>query len=336
MKINRKLFLLIIYIIAILVCILLIYVVPSFMGLFDTTYIAEHGTIEVKDNVDAYIIRDDKVYTAGTAGSINRLTEEGQLVKGNSSIVELSGDGNETVADKYVALLAAMGDLKTPTENGTADKAGYVGYYVDGKEHVFSPENLSKLSKKKADSYEHYSMIESPKKRCAKGEPLFKITTNGSWYLLYWIPKADGRRYEEGNTVSITVDENELTGEITKVSIGNALARVEIRCNMFYKEFLKQRKYNVTVMTSKATGAILESDSIIKADDRTGVLVKDKLGKNYFMPVKIKADNGRQAAVYEDYYMDENREFVETIRTYDEIVKKPAEEEIKEALKNAS
>ena len=53
-----------IYIIAVIILAVIIYVVPSLMGLLDTTYTIESGTVQVKDSVDdAWIIRDDTVYS---------------------------------------------------------------------------------------------------------------------------------------------------------------------------------------------------------------------------------------------------------------------------------
>ena len=47
----------------------------------------------------------------------------------------------------------------------------------------------------------------------------------------------------------------------------------------------------------------------------------------------IKADDGERCVVYSDIYVDENGNFVETIKTYDEIVTAPDEKEVAELQK---
>ena len=64
---------------------------------------------------------------------------------------------------------------------------------------------------------------------------------------------------------------------------------------------------------------------------KQGVLVKNKVGEIYFMPVKVKASDGETAAVYQDLYMDDSGSFVETIGNYDEIVRLPSKRDIREA-----
>ena len=64
--------------------------------------------------------------------------------------------------------------------------------------------------------------------------------------------------------------------------------------------------------------------------EQKGVFVKNKLGEHVFKPISIKADDGERCVVFSDIYVDENGNFVETIKTYDEIVTAPDEEEIAE------
>ena len=55
------------------------------------------------------------------------------------------------------------------------------------------------------------------------------------------------------------------------------------------------------------------------------------MGKLIFKPVMIKADNGEEAAVYQDLYMDSDGNFHKTMTVYDEVLKNPGKNEIKEA-----
>nr|WP_288809763.1 hypothetical protein [uncultured Mogibacterium sp.] len=78
-----------IYIIAVIILAVIIYVVPSLMGLLDTTYTIESGTVQVKDSVDdAWIIRDDTVYSAKEDASMDALVKDGTLEIGRASCRE--------------------------------------------------------------------------------------------------------------------------------------------------------------------------------------------------------------------------------------------------------
>ena len=99
-----------IYIIAVILLAVIIYVVPSLMGLLDTTYTIESGTVQVKDSVDdAWIIRDDTVYSAKEDASMDALVKDGTLVKGKSRVAALKAGGSQTLGPKYMKLSHRLG-----------------------------------------------------------------------------------------------------------------------------------------------------------------------------------------------------------------------------------
>lgn len=331
MKSRKKLSLTIIYIIVLIACILLVYVVPSVLKLFDRTYVAEHGTISVSDKAHAYIVRDDTVFLSDTTGEINRLCKEGDLVKGNSRIVEFSGEGREISLPREQDLIEEIGKKARISKDGVSDVPGYVSYVIDGQEKRFSVSNLNRLTREKVEDQGHIRMKKVIDGKCTEGEPIFKITRNGVWYLLFWVETDRAGRYDEGNDVRIRIEDNDIYGSVSKVKMTKDCARIEIRCNMLVKELLGKRECDIEVRTDSAEGALLNTDSMFMIDGQLGVLVKDKLGRNHFTPVRVKANNGTEAAVFEDTYMNDSMEFVETVKTYDIIVKHPSPGEIKEA-----
>ena len=78
-----------VYVGLVALCCIALYVVPSVIGMFERTYIAEHGKIDVADEVSAFIVRDERVYVAGQRSSINRLADSNRLVKAGARVVEL-------------------------------------------------------------------------------------------------------------------------------------------------------------------------------------------------------------------------------------------------------
>ena len=71
-------------------CCIALYVVPSVIGIFERTYIAEHGKIDVADEVSAFIVRDERVYVAAQKSKINRLADSNRLVNAGTKVVELT------------------------------------------------------------------------------------------------------------------------------------------------------------------------------------------------------------------------------------------------------
>ena len=57
----------------------LIYVVPTVSDIFTQTYIAEYGTLDVSRDAKCIIVRNEKAYTANSAGKVEREAEAGEL-----------------------------------------------------------------------------------------------------------------------------------------------------------------------------------------------------------------------------------------------------------------
>lgn len=328
---KKKWIFLAIYLILVIICAIIIYVVPPVAGLLERTYIAEHGNLEVANEVEALIIRDDTVYVSKAPGDVNRLVEEGALVRTGSQIVELTGEGNEELDNKYSDTLERLGKAAGKSKGGV-QKPGYVTFHFDGYEGMLTPENLDEITYKQYEEISDKDIIEMPNKRCAKGEPISRITSNGSWWILFYVDKDNASRYIEGDVVNIEIGKSSVEGTIRTVTEEKKRTKVIIKCKMNCKEYLFTRKAPVKVVTSSANGIILDKESLVTINDKLGVIVIDKIGDKYFRPVKIKADDGERVAVYEDIYMDENDEFVETIDNYDEILKSPTDKDIGEIV----
>ena len=115
-----------VYIGLVALCCVALYVVPSVIGMFERTYIVEHGKIDVADEVSAFIVRDERVYVAGQKSSINRLADSNRLVNAGTKVVELTPvkDTLDLEAEKEEA--GADAETKTDDKNAaeSKDKAG--------------------------------------------------------------------------------------------------------------------------------------------------------------------------------------------------------------------
>ncbi len=329
MKKNSKILLILIYIVALLLCGLLIYVIPSVTGFFEKTYIAENDEIEVSDEISAYIVRDEAVYTAAKACKVNRLAKSGELVRAGTSVVELSDKGKTDMSESFSRISEALGEDAISTETGATAAAGYVSYVADGSEGKLKYASIGKFTEAKLKELCKSKAVKTAKGECAKGEPIFKITANGDWWLVFFTNKKEAKKYEEGENVSLEIGDETVKAYIDSVNkCGNDNYRIVICCSVFVKDYLTARTMNAKVIIKSASGLVVEKDSIIENDGVKGVLVKNKNGEKVFTPINVLADAEDKCVVSESIYMDMEGNFVETISVYDEIISEPKEADI--------
>lgn len=312
-------------------CIVVLYAVPSVRGMLEKTYIAEFGTLDVKDEVSAFIVRDEHVYVAKQSSDINRLIEAGELVKAASAVVELKPKENaDSTAESgsFEDIVTKLGKSAKETEKGYTSEAGYVSYSVDGAEAELTTERMGELTKADYQNLTELKPKQVPKRSCKKGEPVFKIVKNGKWYLVFYTSKENAARYREDSYASIDVQGEAIRVQVRRVEELESEARVMLECKSFFDGFLEARTMSTTVTLASSEGLILQTKSIVEHDGKEGVFVKNKIGEHVFKPISVIARDGERCVAYSDLYLDDEGNFVETIGTYDEIIAEPSEEDL--------
>lgn len=87
-EIKRALWVLFVLVMGILF--FLIYFVPNIGETFQKTTIAQYNTIQILDEAECYIVRDETVYYSGAEGSIKYLVDEGERIKKGSEVVKVN------------------------------------------------------------------------------------------------------------------------------------------------------------------------------------------------------------------------------------------------------
>lgn len=333
MKKKKTLFWGVIYVIALITVLVIVYVLPSVAGLFDRSYVAKYGNVEVKDETEGYIVRKETVYTAGKAGNVKRTVTEGELVKGNSKVVKISGEGASSSSDKYDSLLKKIKkeDAVISTDNGNTEHPGYITYKLDGLEYLNS-DNIFNMSENQFEKLGKSKISELSDGKVAKGEPVFKVIENGSWWHIFYADSETANHYAKGQNVKISIANKNMNAVVVGLHKGKGKsARIILRCRQYFDGFTTGRFEKANVTASSSDGVVILTKSIVKKDGKKGVITKDKIGRLRFKAISIKANNGEKAAVYEDIYMDSKGNYVKTISTYDEVVKSPSRRDIKNA-----
>lgn len=319
------------YVGLIAICMLVVYVIPSVRGMLVSTYLAEQGEISLTDEVEAYVVRDERVYVAGKPASVEHIADSSKLYKAGSKVVEMTGEGVPSSGQVYTQILTSLNGKVEATEEGYTKDAGYIVYKVDGYERQLRPKKIKKLEHEILEDASSAVLKKTANGDCAKNDPIFKVVKNGKYYLICFVDNEDAERYYEGQTVSVSVDDQEISARVSLVKKAETETKIVLKCGMMYDSYLTDRKVNIVITTSEAKGLKLEDKSIFEKDGKRGVLVKNKIGEYVFKPVCVKADDGEYCVVYQDVYMDENSNFVETLSIYDEVIAKPSEKDIENA-----
>jgi len=141
-----------VYVGLVALCCIALYVVPSVVGMFERTYIAEQGKIDVADEVSGFIVRDEIVYAASRKSDINRLADSGDLVKAGTKVIELTPTDENPVdfgTDDAEDEEGAAADTKDKTADTKDKDAETKNKNADTKDK--DAEAKDKSSDKKAD-----------------------------------------------------------------------------------------------------------------------------------------------------------------------------------------
>ena len=293
---------LIIFLILFALLYVIIYVVPRVFDVFTSTYIAEYGTLEVKQEAECLFVRTEKVYNAPAGGAVERLVEAGELVRASTPV-------------------AAAGGVQV-----AADVRGIVSYSYDGFESRLTPENVDALDSSIFAEYRESEAqtVEMNASTVENSAPLFKIIDSSKWYLVCWLSEEEASIFAEGRKVSVRFEEDEDDGipmQVYSVTAQDGEFRVILSCNREYDGLDRYRIKDCEIVVSAYSGIILETDSIAEVDGVKGVYVIDKFGETNFTPVSILSSQGGKTVVQRNFFYDAEGNSVTTVSTYDEILR---------------
>ena len=308
-----------IYLLIMVILYVLIYVVPQVSDIFVETYTAEYGTLQVTDDATCLFVRNEKTYTAKSAGSVERVAKKGRLMQSGANIVNVAGK-------------AYYSDTK-----------GLVSYYYDGLETVYTPKTMNGLTSEalSAEKQDAYPVKKAVSKDAVSGDVVYKIVDNQKWYLMCWLKGDAVSHYKEGRSIIVDFkdgkdgdDSTQLKMHIDSLTPQGDETMMILSCNRHYADFDQYRTRECTLIASSTSGIFLETDSIVEEEGQKGVYVVDKLGNYNFTPVKILRQDGDVTVVEKNYFYDAEGYAVSTVQNYYTILrpelKTPDEEPEKE------
>lgn len=311
------------FLIALVALYVVIEIIPMLSGALTGTETLTYGDLRVSESVECYLVRSETVYGAPSDGIADYKASEGDLVKRGSTVMAFdasAGDGDQE--SEYRDYMERLGNSLLTGNPETAQMRGVFSTYIDGYERLFAPDALEDLT------YEAVRRLsikgtDVARKRALEGEPLYKISDNRSWYLVFWTDPDAAQRYESGAKVTAILPQGQIAATVYGLSEEGDRVKVILRSNRYYAGFAKERILEGEIVTIDQRGLLVGNHCLTTKDGVVGVYVKDTIGEYHFKPVRTIATDGKQTLVLEGVYYDENGQPVETVNVYDEVLKKP-------------
>lgn len=314
-----------IYIAALLILYVVIYILPKVTDVFETTQVLEPGNLKLSYTTDGYFIKEESVGIAFETGDIEYLTEVGTAVKRGHELVAVerdkdAGDKNPRFGEYTERLKGYDGLYK----EYTAPISGVYSLTIDGYEDYLTPEMMDKVKK---DTVEHlsYNSADLERKSVVKGEPIYKVTWDDYWYILCWVDEETAATYSEGKRVVLELPAGEVDAKIhsIKKEKDDKEYRVIFYLNVYYEALAESRCEEINIVTSDNEGLLVDNGCIIEKNGQKGVYVVNKNGDYVFNRIKIIAHDEKQSVIEDVTFYDEEGNQVFTVDVYDEVLKNP-------------
>lgn len=317
---------------------IVIYVVPGLTGVLTKTTIIPYGNLQITDSVLCYFIRDEVVYGAAKGGKINYYIGDETLLRKGAGILSLEAGGKaqSTETDEngegkggedtnpYMSIVDRLGESLIIPDSYTCKSGGTVSYFIDGYENYFTIGGMENIKHSEVKELKP-EVVNMVREHTEPGEPLYKLYGKGNWYLLSWVNPGSISKYTVGKMVTVKLPEGDIRAQIYSITEDGDLWRIIFKTNRYYAGLGKTRAALATVVTSDYSGLLIDNSSITTSSGAVGVYVRAKNGDFVFKPVKVLTTDGEVSLVEADYYYDKDGNRVDTVKTYDEILRNPSE-----------
>ncbi len=282
-----------------------IYTIPEITGALTPTVVVEYGEMRIVEPVSAVIVRDEQVYNAENSGNINYYIE------------------NNTKTRRSIKILDIYGSETTPVY---CPETGVLSYYYDGYESILTPDTLDNVDTLIASDEKTQIDVQNITKETVKtGDPIYKLITSDTWYIVGIVPAEDSDKYSEGSSFTIEFETGSVLAKINRVVVNNDTALVIASTSKYFADYDKIRQCTVNFVLRDDKGIIIPNSAIIMKNGNPGVYVKKIDGDYVFTRIKAINTDGVNSVVYADTFSvlraDGLTDTVNTISIYDEILK---------------
>jgi hypothetical protein len=254
--------------------------------------------------------------------------EEGAAPELETAPSEETPPGESVSGSAIDRVKAAAGGTMEMTGSFKADRTAVVSYYADGYEKKLTAENVERVTR--ADKESCPAEGESLKtENVTAGDPVYKLTNNNEWYMVYWIKtQGDAERYATGTAVTVSLGGASVDAMVHYAAPDGGEMKVILRSDMYYKDLTRVRKINAEIVFAEYKGLVADKTNIEERDGAPGVFVKQRGGGYKWVPVNILKEIGGKCILSVGVYYDEDGAQVKTVNYYDEVLADPKAEKI--------
>lgn len=155
-----------------------------------------------------------------------------------------------------------------------------------------------------------------------KGEKVYKIIDNFSYYIAYVIPFQDIELYKNISYLDVLIGDQIYEASVYDVfeNFSKGILVLEFKDN--FKDFHETRKVKNEVIAQEFSGIKVYNDSLIKRESQVGVFIEGIGNEMKFVPVKVLQEFEGYSIVQEKYFYlvkNDTREKIETLKVNDVI-----------------
>lgn len=316
-----------IFVLALVVLYIVIYIIPKVTGAFETTEVLKAGTLQETEETVCYFVRDESVYEAGSPGTLKYLIDEGTHVRTGTQVAKLTAEDASKEDDaeeksEYKDMISRLSGNAVQSVKCTVKSSGIFSTYIDGYESYFTPKTMDKLTYENVEDLK-IEAEDVKRKSTIKREPIFKICDNDNWYLLCWVEAGSVARYEVGKNVTVQLPAGDIEASVKSITEDGDQWKLVLRSNQYYEEFTKSRIEEGRLISQDYSGLIAKNSSITTKEGQPGVMVKQTSGEFVFTRIKVIASDGEYSVLKDGSFTDEDGNSVNTVNVYDEILKRP-------------
>ncbi len=346
-KINKFRVAAVIFVLLFCLLYFLIYVAPKVSDAFVETYVCEYGTLDVDFTSDYVCVRNEALHTADAAGTVDRKASAGNLVRIGNKVVNIGGADYRAqerglVSYTYDGLEDnltpdTIADLTPNDLNPPVDEEGNSTYKL--KKCVSETAAKDDPVFKIIDNHRWYLVTwvdqATAEKLSQYGRVTIELNDEEHTQLRFRVdsvetedPPEDEGEAEASDEAA--ADETEAAGDDAdaedkaedKKQEENVLRKAVFSCDRYYSKVDSLRYGTARIITTRVTGIILETSSIVEEDGVKGVYVKNKYNDYVFTPISIIAEVGDKTVVENrTFYDSENDKIISTVKNYDSIKK---------------
>lgn len=162
-----------------------VYLIPKVTGALTSTAIATYDTMSEQNGAACLIIREEQVVYANAGGTVSYYSKEGEKTRLGTKVLDVYPSGRTA-------------------EPSNCPLTGFVSYYIDGCEDVYSadPESLDQLTPEDVTG-KVIAAADVTEKNCSKGDALYKLVSNDTWYMVLVSDAKFQENYAPGQSITV-------------------------------------------------------------------------------------------------------------------------------------